>query len=219
MRIVRDIVDAGFINRLADKPCRIHNESAEPHILTVARLNKEMKGFDIALEACRILKKRGVSFKWYVLGKGAYKAEMEAYIAEHHLESCFILLGTDPNPYPYYRNSYLYVQTSRHEGFGLSIAEARLLNVPVVTTEFDAVYAQMIPGKNGLVVPLSADKVADAVEHILKDKGLYYQIKSYLMQEKKGNTEELQVFYQLLDESPHAVPFRKREPESVLQTV
>lgn len=199
MTIVKDIVDASFINKLADYPCKITKNPEIPTLLTVARLNKEMKGFDIALEACKILKERNFKFKWYVLGKGPYKEEMQQFIAANNLENNFILLGTDANPYPYYRQSSLYVQTSRHEGFGLSIAEARLLNIPVVTTEFDAVYAQMVPNKNGLVVPLDPSKVADAIEKVLTDTQLYTSIVAYLKQEKKGNTEELQKVYNLLD--------------------
>lgn len=198
MTVVKDIVDAKFINQLADYPCKLEKTEGIPNILTVARLNKEMKGFDLALETCRILRNRKLQFKWYVLGRGPYEEEMRLFIAENKLEDYFILLGTDANPYPYYKKSDLYVQTSRHEGYGLSIAEARLLNVPVVTTEFDAVYAQMIPNKNGLVVPLSPEKIADAIERILTNKQLYQEIKVFLQNEKKGNTEELQKLYALL---------------------
>ena len=94
----------------------------------------------------------------------------------------------------------MYVQTSRHEGFGLSIAEARILNKPIVTTEFDAVYNQIVPGKNGLVVPLENPvAVADAIERLLNDKKLYQSIVTYQQQEKKGNTEEIQKFYRLIE--------------------
>ena len=103
-----------------------------------------------------------------------------------------------PNPYPYIKNCTLYVQTSRHEGYGLSIAEARILNKPVVTTEFDAVWNQMVHGNNGLVVRQDPIAVADAIERLLTDKQLYDHIVDYQMQEKKGNTEEIQKFYQLI---------------------
>lgn len=123
---------------------------------------------------------------------------MEKYIAENHLEDTFILLGTTPNPYPYIKDATLYVQTSRHEGYGLSIAEARILNTPVVTTEFDAVYNQMVHGKNGLVVPQDPTAVADAVEQLLTDKEAYNSIVAYQQQEKKGNSEEIEKFYVLV---------------------
>lgn len=200
MSVIKDIVDTDLIQKLSVQENGYQDNFQGVRILTVARLNKHQKGYDIALEACRLLKERGIKFKWYALGRGNYEQEMRTYIAQNNLDDDFILLGTTANPYPYFRQSTLYVQTSRHEGYGLSIAEARLLNIPVVTTEFDAVYNQMVPEKNGLVVPQDPVAVADAIERMLTDKELYQHIVSYLQTEKKGNQEEVEKFYQLLEE-------------------
>jgi glycosyltransferase involved in cell wall biosynthesis len=125
---------------------------------------------------------------------------MEAFIEQHQLQDHFFLLGTTPNPYPYFKACDIYVQTSRFEGFGLSIAEARLLNRPVVTTEFEAVYNQMIPGENGLVTAIDPHAVADAIERLLSDRKLYDHIVSFQQQEKKGNPEEINKFYALISQ-------------------
>lgn len=199
MNLVRDMIDPIFIGKLSQLPIKLVHPTDSACILTVARLNKPQKGYDIALKACKILKDRGIKFRWYALGRGSYEGEMRSFIQENNLESDFILLGTTDNPYPYFKKADLYVQTSRHEGFGLSIAEARLLNVPVVTTEFDAVYNQMIPEENGLVVPQDPVAVADAIERLLTDKKLYQHIVSFLKTEKKGNTEEMEKFYALIE--------------------
>ena len=44
-----------------------------------------------------------------------------------------------------------------------------MLNIPVVTTRFDAVYNQMIDGKNGLVVDMNADAVCEGILRIIND--------------------------------------------------
>ncbi len=198
MSIMWDILDPTFIMKMAEKQPEMHLVKDSPCFLTIARLNKPQKGYDILLEACKILRDRGVRFKWYAIGRGSYKKEMEHFILENHLEDTFILLGATPNPYPYIKESTLYVQTSRHEGYGLSIAEARILNKPVVTTEFDAVYNQMVQGKNGLVVSQDPVAVANAIERLLNDRELYKSIVEYQKQEKKGNPEEIEKFYRLL---------------------
>lgn len=198
MNIIKDIVNPHFIQDMANRESSPINKEEKTKLLTIARLNKPQKGYDISLEACKILKERGVDFKWYAIGRGPYKEEMEKYISANNLQDTFFLLGTTSNPYPYIKDCTLYVQTSRHEGYGLSIAEARILNRPVVTTEFDAVYNQMVPGKNGLVVKQDPEAVADAIERLLKDKDLYDSIVSYQQQEKKGNQEEIEKFYQLV---------------------
>lgn len=199
MTTIWDITDYNFIFNMSQKGKSYTDGYTGKRILTVARLNKHQKGYDIALKACKILKEKRIDFRWYAIGKGPYKEEMEEYIKDNGLEKHFILLGTTPNPYPFFKDAYLYVQTSRHEGFGLTIAEARLLNIPVVTTEFDAVYNQMVQGKNGIVTQQDPQMVAEAIEKLLNDSNLYQSIKYYLEKEKKGNTEEINKFYDLLD--------------------
>lgn len=197
MHIIWDMLDANLILNLSkEEENKIDCEV--PSLLTIARLDKVQKGYDMSLEACKILRDRGIIFKWYAIGQGTYKEEMLQFINKNNLQNHFILLGVTPNPYPYLKDCTLYVQTSRFEGYGLSIAEARILNKPVVTTEFDAVYNQMIQGKNGIVVPQDSVAIADAIEKLLKDKELYNAIVEFQKQEKKGNTEEIEKFYQLV---------------------
>lgn len=198
MTTIWDITDYNFILYMSQEGISYTDNYIGKRILTVGRLNKYHKGYDIALKVCKILKEKGLDFRWYAIGKGPYREEMERYIKENGLEKHFILLGTTPNPYPFFKDAYLYVQTSRHEGFGLTIAEARLLNIPVVTTEFDAVYNQMIQGKNGIVTKQDPQMVAEAIEKLLNDSNLYQSIKKFLEKEKKGNTEEINKFYDLI---------------------
>ena len=198
MSVIWDIQNAVLIKQLSEERPEWVLAKDIPCILTIARLNKTQKGYDISLGACKILRDKGLKFKWYAIGRGTYKEEMEQFIKDNRLEDSFILLGTTSNPYPYIKEATLYVQTSRHEGYGLSIAEARILNTPVVTTEFDAVYNQMVQGKNGLVVPQDPMAVAEAIEKLLTDKDLYHSIIEYQKNEKKGNSEEIFKFYNLI---------------------
>ena len=201
MTVYPDIVNPYIIKRLAEEPVpsQVFNEGeGYLRILTVARLDKDDKGYDITLEACRLLRDRGLKFRWYAIGRGPFRAEMEDFIKRHELGDTFFFLGTTPNPYCYMRLADIYVQTSRHEGYGLSIAEARILNRPVVTTEFDSVYHQMVPGKNGLVVRQNPSDVANAIMQLLDDRSLYESIVAYQQQEKKGNPEAIEGFYSLL---------------------
>jgi glycosyltransferase involved in cell wall biosynthesis len=195
--VIYDINDPDFISRMAEMGEAFEDQFDGIRILTIGRLT-DQKGYDIALAACQKLKETGVQFRWYALGKGPMKEKIENYIREHNLSEHFVLLGVKSNPYPYIKYSDIYVQTSRTEGFGLAIAEARMLNVPVVTTRFDSVFNQMIDGKNGLVVDMNSDAVYEGITKIMNNKGLRESIKSYLQFEKKGNVEDLDKFYQLI---------------------
>ena len=167
-------------------------------ILTIGRIAKG-KRYDIAVDACKILKEKGIKFRWYALGDGLLRTEVEKQIQENNLQEEFVLLGVKANPYPYIKDCDIYVQTSEFEGFGLAIAEARMLNIPVVTTKFDAVYNQIVQEKNGLVVDINSDSVTNGILKLINDEVLRNSIIDYLKTEKKGNTEELEKFYKLIN--------------------
>lgn len=198
MVVVRDMINYDFIRFMSEKEASKLDRNSFT-ILTVARLNKMQKGYDISLNACKILKEKNIHFRWYAIGDGPYKDEMLQFIQNNKLEDYFILLGTTPNPYPYFLEANLYVQTSRHEGYGLSIAEARLLNTPVVTTNYDTVYMQMKHENNGLITEMDPDSVATAIIRMIEDKTLYQNVKDYLKNEQKEDFEPLQKFYELID--------------------
>jgi glycosyltransferase involved in cell wall biosynthesis len=195
--VIYDINDPKLIAEMAEIGKKYEDHFDGLRILTVGRFARQ-KGYDIALEACKRLKEKGVQFKWYVLGKGPLESEIRDYIKKNDLSEHFILLGVEANPYPYIKEADIYVQTSRSEGFGLAIAEARMLNTPVVTTAFDAVYDQMIDGKNGLVVAINAEAVSKGILKLMNDEALKNNIIAYLHSEKKGNVEEIEKFYQLI---------------------
>ena len=198
LEIIYDINDADFIKKMSDQGKSYNDDYTGLRILTIGRLANQ-KGYDMALEACKILKEKGIEFKWYSLGIGPLKEEIEKYINENNLENNFKLLGVKSNPYPFIKDCDIYVQTSRFEGFGIAIAEARMLNKPVVTTRFDAVYNQMKDRKNGLVVDMNSQGIVNGILELINNKKLTNEIISYLKTEKKGNTEELEKFYKLIE--------------------
>ena len=194
---ILDINNPKTITSMAQQPISLPSEDGLT-LVTVGRLVPQ-KGYDIAAKAAWLLKKRNVKFHWYVVGGGG-SAPIEKDIARYGISDCFTLLGAKANPYPYMKAADIYVQTSKFEGYCLTLAEARMLNIPCVTTNFDVVYAQMIDGDNGLVVEMSAEAVADGIIRLATDQELYQHIKVYQIQEKKGNVEEIEKFYNLLGE-------------------
>jgi glycosyltransferase involved in cell wall biosynthesis len=195
--VIYDILNYDFILQLADAVHPFDEPFHGIRILTIGRLAGE-KGYDIALEAGKKLKEKGIDFKWHIIGQGPLKGEIWKYIKKNDLTDCFILMGITENPYPFIKNAHIYVQTSRYEGFGLAIAEARMLNIPVVATNFDAVHDQIIDGKNGLIVEMNAEAVCKGILKLIDDRTLRDNIKARLRAEKKGNMEEIEKIDQLI---------------------
>lgn len=196
--VVENIVDFEEINRLADA-FDVRFKGRQVNLLTVGRLNSNMKGMDIAMEAARALKEKTDRFHWYFVGEGPYRPAMEAFIKENDLKRYVTLLGAVPNPYPYFHEADMYVQTSRNEGFGRTIAEARLLNVPVVTTRFDSVSQQIVHEENGLITDLDPGAVAEGIYRLMTDTGLFRKIRYNLAHAEKGNLDSVKQFEKMME--------------------
>ncbi|MGL5351796.1 MAG: glycosyltransferase, partial [Clostridium sp.] len=136
--VIYDINNPEFILEMAKVNKGYDDGFDGIRLLTIGRL-AEGKDYFTAMEACKKLKEKGIKFKWYALGEGSLKESLEIYIKENKITEDFVFLGLKTNPYPFIKNCDIYVQTSKFEGFGLAIAEARMLNKPVVTTNFDSV--------------------------------------------------------------------------------
>lgn len=152
-------------------------------IVTTGRLALP-KNHLLAVEAAKILRDRGVDFKWLFIGEGSERHIIENLIKEYGLSDQVILLGMCSNPYPYMARCNVYVQTSSFEGFGLTIAEAKILGRPVVSTNFDVVHDQITHGENGLIAEMTPESVADNIICLLSDKEIRDHIIANVHKEK-----------------------------------
>lgn len=169
---IYDIINPDIVHKLAheqvdDMP--IDND--ETAIVTVGRLTKP-KNHILAVDVAKILKDKGMAFKWFFVGEGEMRPAIEGRIQELGLGKNVYLLGLKENPYPYMNKADVYVQTSNFEGFGMTIAEAKILQRPVVSTNFDIVHDQIIDRKNGLIAEMTPESVADCIIELSCDKDL-----------------------------------------------
>jgi len=197
---VYDIINPDVIVSLAKKTVQDMTISrGEMAIVTVGRLTRP-KNYLLAVNAARILKDKGLKFKWYFVGEGEMRRAIEMRIKDNGLQNEVILLGFKENPYPYMAKADVYVQTSTFEGFGLTIAEAKILHRPVVSTDFDIVHDQITDGQNGLIAEMTPESVAAKILKLFHDDSLRSKIIHNL--EKENNTTsstEIQKFNQLIE--------------------
>lgn len=181
---VWDIINPSVTRELSKQQVeQLRTNSDEYVFVTTGRLHV-LKGYDMAVEAAHFLKQKGVKFKWYFIGAGAQRHDIERHISLLGLQDDVRLLGMKTNPYPYMLQADVYVQTSRHEGFGMTIAEAKILGVPVVSTNFDVVYNQITHERNGLIAEMDGIKIGEQILRLIQDNKLRECIKSTLQKEE-----------------------------------
>lgn len=198
MITIYDINNARVIEDMSDEGNPFEQGGHVLKLVTVGRVSRE-KGYDLAVQTAIILKNRGIHFQWVFVGDGPEFAVIKSMISKAHLEDMIVLAGSQTNPYIYMKHADIYVQTSRFEGFCLTIGEARILNIPIVSTDFDVVRNQIKDGRNGLITEMDPESIANAIIRLSRDNALRNKIVSELKKEKKGNLEEIEKWYQIFE--------------------
>ena len=187
-KVLYNFIDKREIIKKANQEYDIELERGILNILTVGRLT-EQKGYDVAIQAAKYLMEKKINFKWYAIGEGKKRKELEKEIRKANLEKVFILLGRRDNPYIYMKNCDIYVQPSRHEGYCTTITEALTIDKVVIASNIPENQEQIINNKTGLLVDLDAQKIAKKIIKIKNDKKLRLGIEKRLMHIKnKSNT-------------------------------
>lgn len=167
-------------------------------ILSIGRLVNQ-KGFDFALKAVKILKEKGFNFKWFIIGIGELKEELNTYITQNNLQNHVELLGERSNPYPYIKYCVFFLQTSRYEGKSIVIDEAKILNKPIIVTRYPSVLDNIQDGQSGIICDMNPEAIANAILEFSKDNIKQKHIISYLERYCSGNEYEINKYIELFD--------------------
>lgn len=167
---VDNVLDTEGIKKLSKvKISDMNSKKEEIKILTVARLAKG-KGIDLAIDTTKKLVDNGYKVKWFVVGEGEERANLENRIKENELEDKFILLGSRKNPYPYFKNCNIYIQASEFEGACTATIEAKILEKPIITTNTSGVNKNFTNEKNSLIVNYNLNEIYDAIVKMTDSK-------------------------------------------------
>ena len=114
----------------------LDKKSNEKIFITVARL-EEQKGYFRLIEAVSIYKKLfNKDFIWLIIGEGKQKKLLIEYTKKKGIGDNVYFLGYVDNPLPFVKSSDLFLFGSYYEGFPNALAEAVILNIPIVTFYF-----------------------------------------------------------------------------------
>lgn len=196
--VVENICSPNMIHLMADKGETYRDDFNGIRLSSMGRFDIQVKGIDIAIEACKILKSKGISFKWYWLGDGNQRKKVEDLVREFGVQDVFILLGAKVNPYHYIKDSDIYVQPSRIEGKSVALDEVKALAKPIVVTKFDSVYDQFTDKRNALICEINAAAVANSIIDIIENEILAKSLVENLQHEEVGNENQIEVFKSLL---------------------
>ena len=159
-------------------------------ILTVGRFTPQ-KGFDLAIEICRLLREQNANFGWYMIGWGPEEDKYRAMIEQYELQDCVTILGERKNPYPYIDQCDVYVQPSRHEAYCMTILEAISLRKPIVCANFAGADEQIRNGETGWIVPVGdIEAFTEKIRFLIENPAERTRLTQNLWKQAKGSDME-----------------------------
>lgn len=177
--VIYNIIDEKRIMELS----KVHNVDFDRGkcqiILSIGRLHYS-KGFDIMIPVIKKLVDDKINIKWYIIGEGPERKNLERLIKKFKLEGVCILLGAKKNPYPYLKMCDIYVQPSRIEGYCITLAEAKLFNKPILTTNFTGAAEQIVNGVTGTICNQGIEEIYINLKELLNNKTIQNRYSSNL---------------------------------------
>ena len=174
----------------------------ELNILTVARMGTE-KGHIRALEGLKQLKELGVGYRWHLVGGDVQNAPtiFLEKMKELGLESNVVFHGMQTNPYRYMPNADFLLVPSEHEAAPMVFDEARILHLPIVTT--DTISAREMVGNLGigLVCYNTNESLTEALIYIATHRELLKRYKENTYNIPIDNTIAIKQFMELIGDS------------------
>ena len=159
------------------KPLTAHRSPLPVNLLFLSNLIPS-KGVYVLLDACRILKDKGLDFQCNFVGgetKEIDRARFEAEVQRRGLEGMVRYEGPKygEEKEEYWRSSDVFVQPTFEDCFPLTIVEAMQHGLPVVSTTEGAVPDMVADGVNGFVCERKdVSGLAVALERLITDASL-----------------------------------------------
>ncbi len=176
---IDNMLDKEYILSSSEKTLNNHSfpeagDRETIRIVSVCRIENSSKRIDRMLRSAKIMSDRGFKFRWFIVGDGPDFEEIKSLVFKLGLTEKLMLTGAQLNPYPYIKNSDVFVLSSQYEGKPIVVEEAKLLHTPVITTEYGSAHEQLddfgayiVPNEDGVC----EEEIANAImnDNLIKE--------------------------------------------------
>lgn len=137
-----------------------------------------VKDFSSLIQSWATVHERHSEWRLEIWGDGGLRKTLQEEIKGRDLEGCVSLPGYADDILQKFAEASIFVCSSQYEGFSLSILEAMLCGLPVVSFACPYGPREMIQdGENGFLVPVGdAVGLADSIIRMIEDESLRYQM-------------------------------------------
>ncbi|MBI1974287.1 MAG: glycosyltransferase [Candidatus Zambryskibacteria bacterium] len=152
-------------------------------LLAVSRLSKE-KNLDLAIQILSLVREKYPDTGLVIVGSGPEESRLKNLVKKMGLETAVYFAGWQNELASFYKTANAFIQTSLFEGYGLSLVEAGLSGLPVVTTPV-GIAQELENGKDAYIYPASrpdlfALGIIELIESNQKRENLRFNLKKTL---------------------------------------
>jgi glycosyltransferase involved in cell wall biosynthesis len=143
-----------------------------------------------------------------IAGDGPLRGELQKKVEALGLSEHVVFLGFRQNIFPLMKSANMFLSTSEYEGYGMSLIEAGLCRLPVLSTNVGLSGEMLSHLKNSYICPVRDTAcVSDGIKVLIGDNSLRYQMARNLFEDIKsrmGTKEEyVKSYVANLEEAAH----------------
>lgn len=165
IKLLYNYVDTKKISAKAEENIDVNYNPDTINLVSLGRLTIE-KGYDRIIN---IAKKYEEKITFYIVGGGALEEQLKADIAEKQLKNV-ILLGSQPNPYPFVKKADAFLLSSRCEGYPTVVIEAMVLKKSIIATKVAGVQEILERYDNKVLIENTDNALEEGIDQWLQMK-------------------------------------------------
>lgn len=179
----REIIKLGFAkpenigiisNGIADSARVLSRKTEHPSFIYVGRL-KEYKNIDVAIKAFARVLINYPEAKFSIVGSGESYPKLVNLAKRLHIDNAVRFYGkvSEQEKIRLFGESWVAIQPSRIEGWGITVIEANAAGTPVIGSHVNGLQDSIIDNKTGLLVEAgNVDKFSHAMKLLIQDQDL-----------------------------------------------
>jgi glycosyltransferase involved in cell wall biosynthesis len=147
-------------------------------LLTVSRIEENAKKLSRIVEVMKSLINDNIKdYRWIIIGDGPDFSSLKKSITQNSLTDYIFMLGKIDNPYPYFKLADMFILTSDFEGLPVTLMEAKIMNLFIVSTDFGSVREIITSDKIGLITSKNPIEIKNSIlsgyEYTTRNKDQY----------------------------------------------
>ncbi|HMU07041.1 MAG TPA: glycosyltransferase [Kaistella sp.] len=154
--------------------------NAESNIfVSVGRLHTR-KGYHKLMDAHKKLLNEGFQHTVIIIGDGEELPNLLEQQKNLGVEKSFVFAGNQMNPYPFIKNADFFIMPSESEAWPLVIAEALILQKPIIATKVGDVESMIEDRKTGYLIDYDTHEIYVAMKEFLTNEKLVSDLRENL---------------------------------------